>query len=1109
MSDSASDIAPGTRVGPYTVRRPLGKGGHARVYVATDRNGREFAVKVRRRGQDALDRRFLREFESMRLLRLPGVVQVHEAGIEDNYLWFSMDVVRGQPFLKVLLSEPDPDKRIRMVIERGRELLLILCRLHDAGFVHRDVKPSNVLISDEGHVSVLDFGIGRYFSTSDTLSQSGEILGTVPYMAPEQLAGLPIDAKIDIFAAATMLWECLCGKRPKPVTTIGWIPRICLDRLQPLAIRYREVPLALSSLIEDMLAVDPVDRPDASEAVTRFEALLDGTAPPVWPTPPFADPGDWWTPVEAALGRQGARSSVWILSGEHGSGRRRIAEQIHRTGLMSGVWPIHLHCRIDAVGAPVLQFIQRVTRALDEASLSRVIGQEGEMLRRMWPHLPLDVGEGSEPPSTGEVAAAVTKVVRRCADHHPLLLVLHGIERIDTLTARTLSSIARESSDTLGIVVLHETRWETPLCLRTLTALKASGGTVVRVPALTESTAAEIVTSLCPSMPPTEPVEASTPQAACEIGWQRLAAWRGEVFHPNVDGLAPLAVRAAPLPSLTARRILPPSAFSSPWVKVEDDRVQLHGRTALELVRTRLADLGQPARETAIALGDTVSEADHDELAAFWLLAGEPASAWAPAARAAIEAERRGVYAKARRLLLLLDTLPVPPDSKVREDHSRFQVAFVQARVALRTDVAVRTTLVEFCEHLAADEEERLLARVLRAEYALREGALRPALVSSLRVASAPDAQVTTRIRALMVAIHCRLMLGQTRDALRALRRVEELLSPQGDPLDKVRVLRWKTEIAYTSRKLDVTRKLAMATIRRAHQLGYTRGVAFASSRLGMVLRQLGHRRQAETYTRSAREASQATGDVYLSAETGLALATLLAERGETAGARQVLDQTVHQIRALRLDHLLASAMRVALLLAALQGSTAEAQVALQTLQSLETADPEVPATLVRWWRHQSDVDRALEVEAPPADTYGHTLFLLERARAAVSGRYEDIARDQARAGLQEATQSEYGELRVYARLILGAVEQVEDRPWDALLQTASQTLNTETYLGALEMHARRLTRQGNEAEAKRQWRSLGARSEELGYRPGMEEAFFWLSDGELTYTNMARPKLT
>ncbi len=1058
MSESASDIPPGTWVGPYQIRGPLGKGGHARVYVGVDRRGRRYAIKVRRRGQDALDRRFLREFESMRLLRLPGVVQVHEAGIEEDYLWFSMDIVDGRPFLHVLLAEPDPDIRVKMLIERGRELLLILARLHEAGFVHRDVKPSNVLISDEGRVSVLDFGIGRYFSTSDTLSQSGEILGTVPYMAPEQLAGLPIDDKIDVFAAATMLWESLCGKRPKPLTTIGWIPRICLERLEPLAVRYRQVPLALSSLIEDMLAVDPVDRPDANTCVARFDALLDGRAAPVWPTPPFADPGDWWLPLEAALGRQG-QGSVWILDGVHGSGRRRVAEQLHRTGLMSGVWPIHLHCRVDAVGAPVLQFLERITRSLDEQALARVIGEDGEMLRRMWPHLPLAVGEHSQPPTTSEVATAVSKVVRRCADHHPMLIVVHNLERIDTLTARTLTTLARETSDTLGLIALHERRWATPLSRRTIAALCAAPGTLLEVPSLDPAVAKEIVTSLCPCSPPTEPIRARTPQEACEIGWARLAAWRGETFQPPARELAPLAVRAAPLPSLTARQILPPSSFSSPWVRVEKGRVELHGPTALQLVRARLDGLAKPARTTALAMENTLSEADHDELAAFWLLAGEPERAWAPAARAAIMAERRGVYAKARRLLLLLDTLPLPE----AEGRSRFEVAFVQARVALRTDVAVRTTLVEFCEHLASTEEERLLARVLRAEYALREGAVRPALVASLRVASAPKARARTRVRALLVAIQCRILLNQPRDALRELKRVEKLLSTDPDPLDAVRVLRWKTEIAYATRKLDATRKLAMATIRQSHRLGYLRGVAYASSRLGMVLRSIGQRRQAETYTRSAREASRVTGDIYLIVETGLALATLLAERGEVAGARQTLDQTVHQIRALGMTHLLPSSIRVALLLATLQGNTAEAQVALQTLQEVEGDDPEIPATLVRWWRQQSEVDRALEVEPPEPDTYGHTLFLIERARAALSGRYDDIAIEQADRGLEEAEARHYTELTLYARLVRGAVDPPSEAVWSRLMAAASKTLNTETYLGALEMNARRLAQLGRD----------------------------------------------
>ncbi|MEZ4322506.1 MAG: serine/threonine-protein kinase [Myxococcota bacterium] len=1102
MSETAAEIQPGTKVGPYVILQPLGKGAQARVYVGQDARGRHFAIKVRRRGQDAMDRRFLREFESMRLLRLPGVVHVHEAGIEDEYLWFSMDIVKGRPFLLVMLEEPDLRKRVKMCVELGHELLQTLSRLHEAGFVHRDVKPSNILVDGEGHVRVLDFGIGRYFANTDTLSQSGEILGTVPYMAPEQLAGLPIDAKIDVFASATMLWECICGKRPKPLTTIGWIPRICLERLEPLAVKHKEVPLDFSRLIQDMLAVDPHDRPDAAEATRRFEAIRNGTSAREWPTPPFVDPGEWWTALEAALGRDG-RSPVWVLEGQAGTGKRRIAEQLHRTGLMSGIWPIHLKCRVDEVGGPLEQFLERLTRSLDDASLSRVIGDEAEMLRRMWPHLGLAVSEGNEPPSTGEIAASITQVLRRCADHQPLLIVVHDLERVDTLTARALVALAKESSETLGMIVLHEKRWETALSRRTIAALTTHGAQVLAVPKLPPQAATELVTALCPNAPPGELIELSTPHEACELGWKRLAKWRGERWDEPQADLWPLAVREGNLPVAVVRELAGEAATKGPWTRVVDGNIALAGQTAKELARVRMGSLLESARKIATVLEAQAHDASRAHvLAGLWLLAGEAARAWNPAAEAAIQAERRGVYAEARRLLLLLDTLPV---TSPKGGHSRFEVSFVQGRVALRTDVAVRSSLVEFCEHLAESEQERLLARVLRAEYALREGTARPALVASLRVASAPEATLDIQVRALLVAIQCRIILGQVRDALRELKRVESIVGPKGDPLDIVRAMRWKTEIAYASGNLQATRRLATLTIKRSNDIGYIRGVAYAASRLGTVLRKLGSRRQAEAYTRNARDAGEATGDVYLAAESGLALATLLAERGETAGGRHLLDQTIHQIRALNLTHLLPSAMRVALLLAGLQANTAEAQVAMSTLEAMPGGDPEVPATMVRWWRQQSDVDRALQVEGPQTDPFGQALWLLERARAAVSAGYDELAREEVAKASALAREREFAELDVYADLLMGVLGDVDDETWANVLTNASNTLSTETYLGALEMDARRLTLKGDHDEARKRWRSLGGRSEELGYRPGMEESFFWLSDGELTYSGVRR----
>ena len=178
MSDDGT-IRPGAKLGPYTLGQELGSGASATVFIAHDAGGRAVAIKARRRGQSDMDRRFLREFESMRLLRVPGVVQVHEAGIEDTILWFSMDQVFGQPFHGPIHALSRIDARVTTTIELGRRLCTVLASLHEAGFVHRDIKPTNVLVDDNNGVHVLDFGIGRYFGEQDTLSNAASCSGAM------------------------------------------------------------------------------------------------------------------------------------------------------------------------------------------------------------------------------------------------------------------------------------------------------------------------------------------------------------------------------------------------------------------------------------------------------------------------------------------------------------------------------------------------------------------------------------------------------------------------------------------------------------------------------------------------------------------------------------------------------------------------------------------------------------------------------------------------------------------------------------------------------------------------------------------------------------------
>lgn len=1082
-----TDLPTGTRLGPYTLADKLGEGATASVYLATDAQGRPFAVKVRRRGQSDMDRRFLREFESMRLLRVPGVVAVHEAGIEDDYLWFSMDRVFGKPFHDALHDEPYLIARVERTVEAGRKLLSILADLHEAGYTHRDVKPSNVLVDPGGEVHVLDFGIGRYFQQADTLSHSGEVLGTIPFMSPEQLAGLASSERVDLFAVGIMLHEAIAGKRPRPLTTVGWIPRICLERLPALATLFREVPRGLSALVERLLAVDPVERPTAREAASELRRVASGFPSQEWPQPVFVEPGDWWVPLEGVLG-QGPAPYVWVLEGAVGTGKRRIAEHLHRSGLLEGTWPIHLKCRIDRVGAPLLQLVERLLVDLDDDAQQQVLGPAADALRRMWAHLPLPASRGE---AAADVVEALVGIVERLAATRTLVLYLHDLEQIDRLTAHVLPRLTALARRGLGFLLLHESRWATPASKHVVATLARDGAAgVLQVPRVPKEACDAIGRSLCPAEAPTFD-RALPAHRVVEAGWKALAAWRSEPFPRPEVALWPASVSELPIPTGLYRRLVAADPSGIAWLKVDESGVRLGGETARALATARLPALQQSAAMLAQAWRQEASF-EPGALATLHLLAGDAARAWEPAVHAAALADRYGEFAAAREWLLLLDTLTAPADRAAGLD---FEVAWVQSRVALRTDpTGVRIELVEHAESLASSDEQQQRVRLLRAEFGLRQGAVRPPLVAALRVGS-PNSGAPPHVmaRALIVAIRCRLMLRQFPEALRDLDRAERVLAEHPDPLLEVRVVAARADLAFLQHDLAGCRALCQQNLRMASEHGYVRGMAFAGHRLGQVLRALGRRREAEAQVRSARDAFIASGDTAPDAETGLTLATLLVERGEPLAARHLLDATIHRIRGLFLDHLLPRAMRLTLQVATLTGETTDATLALPGLDV--TTDDEASAALVHWWRSRGDVDRALSVAGPPDPaTFGYALWQLERARAAVMGNREALARDEARRGHALAVEGGFSELQVYAELLLGAVTEVDDDAWVDLQRRAMTSVWTEVFLGALEMDARRLTRTQPDA-ARQRWRALEARAAELGYRPGVEEATGWLMD--------------
>ncbi|MFP5345811.1 MAG: protein kinase domain-containing protein, partial [Actinomycetes bacterium] len=202
--------------GRYTVESRIARGGMATVYLATDnRLDRDVALKVMHphlADDEQFVARFHREAKSAARMSHPSIVAVYDQGTDDGAVYLAMELVPGRT-LRDLLDERAP-------LPPGEALDLLapvldaLAAAHRAGIVHRDVKPENVLLTEDGGVKVADFGLARAASSAHTGTSTGMLIGTVAYLSPELVLRGIADARTDVYAAGIMLFEMLTGRRP-------------------------------------------------------------------------------------------------------------------------------------------------------------------------------------------------------------------------------------------------------------------------------------------------------------------------------------------------------------------------------------------------------------------------------------------------------------------------------------------------------------------------------------------------------------------------------------------------------------------------------------------------------------------------------------------------------------------------------------------------------------------------------------------------------------------------------------------------------------------------------------------------------------------------------
>jgi WD40 repeat protein/tRNA A-37 threonylcarbamoyl transferase component Bud32 len=250
-----------TRVGRFEVRARLGAGAFGTVYRAYDPQlQREVAVKVPR--ATALARpgrreRFLREARAAAQLRHPCIVPVYESGGDGDACYIASAFVAGKPLAAVVGKRPDHRRAARVV----RDLAEALAYAHEQGVVHRDVKPDNVLLDDQGRPHLTDFGLAAWKADEERLTREGALLGTPAYMAPEQTAAAnEARPAADQYSLGVVLYELLCGALPFVGPVASVLYQALHDEPQPPRRRRPDVPLDLETICLKAMAKRPQDR---------------------------------------------------------------------------------------------------------------------------------------------------------------------------------------------------------------------------------------------------------------------------------------------------------------------------------------------------------------------------------------------------------------------------------------------------------------------------------------------------------------------------------------------------------------------------------------------------------------------------------------------------------------------------------------------------------------------------------------------------------------------------------------------------------------------------------------------------------------------------------
>ena len=525
----------------FAVHRLLGRGGFGAVYECYDRARDQLvALKLLRRDDSRFLYRFKREFRALVDIRHPNVVELYELFAEDRRWFFTMELIRGLTFLQYVGGGPDASPAARSAASRierlrtaGRQLAHAIAALHSAGMLHRDIKPANVLVSSDGRVRLLDFGL-VHEEWLDA-SQSLLVAGTPAYVSPEQAAGFPVDRSTDWYSFGVMLFQSLTASLP---------PRSLVARSDATPVSPSDVapdvPADLDALCVDLLRPDPAARPSAAEIIARLGGNERHVAAAL-PSPPSAP--------EAFIGRESelaelrslltltneGSTAVVNLGGRSGIGksallrefRRRLAHERPDVVVLAGRCHESEMVPFKALD-DVVDRLSRYLKSLPPSKAEALAPRDVPCLLRMFPSLaqvdpiaparpkPIEILDSEE--LRQRAFASLLELLSRLVDKHPLVLIIDDLQWGDLDSVAFLGRLLKGASapNLLFIASFRSEDADTSPFLQSWRSSAASAQSV-------------IVRDLA--------LDVLTPSEASELA-MRLGAARDDIDRPRAEAIA-------------------------------------------------------------------------------------------------------------------------------------------------------------------------------------------------------------------------------------------------------------------------------------------------------------------------------------------------------------------------------------------------------------------------------------------------------------------------------------------------------------------------------------------------------------------------------------------